>query len=62
MPKQTAKLLLALELPPILNYTKEENNREKMKDELKKREADGSCLTTDSLSPVWQYPSGKTTT
>jgi hypothetical protein len=53
---------LALELPPILNYTKEENNREKMKDELKKREADGSCLTTDSLSPVWQYPSGKTTT
>jgi hypothetical protein len=24
VPKQTAKLLLALELPPILNYTKEE--------------------------------------
>jgi hypothetical protein len=36
-PKQTTKLLLALELPPTLNYSKEEEQWEKDKKGIKEK-------------------------
>jgi hypothetical protein len=40
VPKQTAKLLLALELPPTPNYTKEEEQWGKDEKEIKEK---GAC-------------------
>jgi hypothetical protein len=48
-PKQTTKLLLALELPSTPNYTKEE---QWAKDEKEMKEKGGCCLTRESLCPV----------
>jgi hypothetical protein len=53
VPKQTAKILWAPELPPTLNYTNEEEQLAKDEKGIKEKGRDGgSYLTRDSLSPV----------
>jgi hypothetical protein len=58
MPKETAKLLLAPELPPILNYTKEEEQCAKDKKGIKKKGGwwklpDQRLFVPSAVAPLW---------